>query len=82
MQFQFLCQKREITFNLSDGLLKSRSKTQQTDMYVASAYLATRIPHKSMDVILCVLGKFLCHLSHKRETQVLKCFMSFLSLNL
>jgi len=35
------------------GLLKSVSKTQQTDTCVAAVYLATRIPHKSMDVILC-----------------------------
>ena len=38
----------------TDGrLLKSGSKTHQTDTCVAAGYLATRIPHKSMDVILC-----------------------------
>ena len=75
---------------MKGGLLNSGSKTQQTDTCVAAVYLATRIPHNSMNAILHALvplrrqclEKVLCYLSHRRKTEVRKDFMSFKSLHL
>jgi len=74
---------------MKGGLLNSGSKTQQTDTCVAAVYLATRIPHNSMNAILHALvplrrqclEKVLCYLSHKPETEFRKGFTSFVSLH-